>query len=83
MSKREEAAMSTLTRADVVELIGDASDHLIARVMATGATPEELAEAAREMELGAGERRIADTGRVSELCEILREELDEDIWPEQ
>lgn len=73
--------MTTITRADVEEFIGDASDHLIARIIATGATREELAEAAREMELGAGELREVDTGRVNELCEILREELEDDVWP--
>lgn len=83
MRTSEIRTTTAITRADVEELIGDVSDHLIALLLATGATRGELAEAAREIELGAGERREIDTPRVNELCELLREELEDDLWPDE
>jgi len=37
--------MSTLTRKDVTAMLGELDDDVIAEIIATGATPEELAEA--------------------------------------
>ena len=77
--------MTTLTRDDVETYLGEVSDQLAARVMATGASPEELAQAAREIELGTGEPRAVDSPRVDELCRILVEaaELEGELWPDE
>lgn len=75
----------TLTRKDVETYLGEVSDELAARIVATGATAEELAQAAREIELGTGEPREVESPRVDELCRILveAEELEGDLWPEE
>jgi hypothetical protein len=40
-----EAAMSTLTRKDVITMVGELDDVVVAKTIATGATTDELAEA--------------------------------------
>jgi hypothetical protein len=40
-----EAAMSTLTRKDVIAMVGELDEVVIAKIIATGATIDELAEA--------------------------------------
>ena len=40
-----EAAMSTLTRKDVITMVGEVDDVVVAKIIATGATADELAEA--------------------------------------
>lgn len=74
--------MIPLTRSDVETYLGEVTDELAARILATGATREELAQAALEMEVGTGEEREVAGGRVNQLCRILAEELQDEIWPE-
>jgi len=75
-------AMTQLTREDVAKAIGDADDVTIAKIIATGATVDELAEAQAwlandEPLLNAG--RPLATGRVRELVDILSDlEPDDD-----
>lgn len=71
----------TLTRDEVVRIIGPADDRTIAQVIGTGATPEELEEAQAwivndEAMMNAG--RPMATGRVSQLIEIL-ERVEEEL----
>ena len=73
----------TLTRDEVVRIVGPADDRTMAQVIGTGATPEELEEARAwvvndEAMMNAG--RPMATGRVSQLIRILarvEEELSE------
>lgn len=74
--------MSSLTRIDLEKYLGSVSDELAARILSTGATADELAQAALEMDLGTGEQRQVTGPRVDELCQILSEELGEDVGPE-
>ena len=66
--------MATLTREDVVGALGRVDDIVIAEIVATGATREELAEALgwlADDALMATGRRARATGRVARLVEIL------------
>jgi hypothetical protein len=77
--------MTSLTRKDIAALFGDLDDVVIADIIATGATAEELAEAHAwlandEPLLNAG--RPLPGGRVARLVDILaaiseEEEADE------
>jgi hypothetical protein len=66
--------MTSLTRKDVVALFGDLDDVVVADIMATGATAEELAEAHAwlandEPLMNAG--RPLPGGRVARLVDII------------
>jgi hypothetical protein len=66
--------MASLTRKDIAALFGDLDDVVVADVIATGATAEELAEAHAwlandEPLLNAG--RPLPGGRVARLVDIL------------
>jgi hypothetical protein len=66
--------MSTLTRKDVTEMFGELEDVVIAKVIATGATSEELAQAHAwlandEPLMNAG--RSLPSGRVARLVDII------------
>jgi hypothetical protein len=66
--------MTSLTRKDIAALFGDLDDVVIADIIATGATAEELAEAHAwlandEPLLNAG--RPLPGGRVARLVDIL------------
>jgi hypothetical protein len=66
--------MSALTRKDVTEMFGELEDVVIAKIMATGATVEELAEAHAwlandEPLMNAG--RPLPSGRVARLADIV------------
>jgi hypothetical protein len=68
--------MQRVTRDDITRAVGQADDMVIAEIIGTGATVEELAEAQAwiandEPLLNAG-RRLA-TGRVRQLVDILAE----------
>jgi hypothetical protein len=68
--------MTHITREDVVRTVGDIDDTLIAEIIGTGATVEELAEAQAwidndEALMNVG--RPLPNGRVGELVEILSE----------
>jgi hypothetical protein len=74
--------MTPITRADVTRAVSQADDITIAKIIATGATAEELAEAkawiANDEPLINAGRPLAK-GRVGELVDILTE-LD---WAEE
>ncbi|HVY57243.1 MAG TPA: hypothetical protein VHA77_05275 [Xanthobacteraceae bacterium] len=66
--------MSTLTRPEVTAVLGPVDDIVAAEIIATGATPAELAEArawitADEAMVNAG--RKLPSGRVGKVIEIL------------
>jgi hypothetical protein len=78
-------AMSTLTRKDVTAMLGELDDDDVAEILATGVTPEELAEAHAwltndEPLMNAG--RPLPSGRVARLVDIVaaitEEEEEED-----
>jgi hypothetical protein len=66
--------MTPLTRDDVIAVLGRVDDLTMAEIMATGATPQELAEAqawiANDEPLMNAGKPLA-TGRVGRLVEIL------------
>jgi hypothetical protein len=69
-----EAAMSTLTRKDVTAMFGELDDVVIAKIIATGATADELAEAHAwlandEPLMNAG--RPLPSGRVARVVDII------------
>ena len=77
--------MSALTRKDVTTMLGELDDDVVAEIIATGATPEELAQAhawlANDVPLmNAG--RPLPSGRVACLVDIVaaitEEEEEED-----
>jgi hypothetical protein len=77
--------MSALTRKDVTAMLGELDDEVVAEIIATGATPEELAEAHAwlandEPLINAG--RPLPSGRVARLVDIVaaitEEEEEED-----
>jgi hypothetical protein len=75
--------MERITRDDVIKTVGDIDDTVIAELIGTGATVEELAEAQAWLDndealMNAG--RPLPNGRVGELVEILSdlEASDED-----
>jgi hypothetical protein len=66
--------MTSLTRKDVVALIGDVGDSVVAEIIATGASAEELTEAHAwlandEPLMNAG--RPLPGGRVARLVDIM------------
>lgn len=72
----------TLTRDDIVQILGPVDDRTVAQVIAVGATPEELAEARawivnNESMMNMG--RPLASGRVAQLVEIL-ESVDEETF---
>jgi len=72
--------MATLTRDDAVEILGPVDDELIARIVATGATREELLEAkswTASDEALVNEHRSMPSGRVARLLELLEAEDDD------
>jgi hypothetical protein len=69
-----EAAMSTLARKDVTALFGELDDVVIAKIIATGATRDELAEvhawiANDEPLMNAG--RPLPSGRIARLVDLF------------
>jgi uncharacterized protein (DUF433 family) len=79
-------AMSTLTRKDVIAMLGELDDDVIAEIIANGATLEELAEAHAwlandEPLMNAG--RPLPSGRVARVVDIIaaisEEEEQEDV----
>ena len=78
--------MAPLTRDDVITALGQVDDIIVAEILGTGATAEELAEAQawlsnNEPLMNSG--RPLATGRVSRLIEILEDIDDEASGPEQ
>lgn len=69
--------MATLTGEYVRQILGPSDDQLVARIIATGASREELAEALTwirndEAPMNAG--RPLASGRVSQVIEVLEAE---------
>jgi hypothetical protein len=67
-------AMSAVTRKDVTAMLGELDDVVVAEIIATGATPEELAEAHAwlandEPLMNAG--RPLPSGRVARVVDIV------------
>jgi hypothetical protein len=73
--------MATLTRAEVVAARGRSDDRLIAEIIATGATREELAEAcawiANDEPLMNSGRGLA-SGRAGRILELLARQQEDD-----
>ena len=78
--------MSTLTRKDVIAMLGEIDDDVVAEIIASGATLEELAEARAwlandEPLMNAG--RPLPGGRVARVVDIVaaisEEEEQEDV----
>jgi hypothetical protein len=75
-----------LTREAVIRALGDVDDSLVARVIATGATPEELAEACAwiandEPMINMGHPLAV--GRVAVLVEILSQVEEDELSAER
>ena len=78
--------MSTLTRKDVIAMLGELDDDVIAEIIASGATLEELAEAhawlANDEPLMSAGRPLPG-GRVARVVDIVaaisEEEEQEDV----
>ena len=77
--------MNTLTRKDVITMVGEVDDVVVAKIIATGATADELAEAHAwlandEPLMNAG--RPLPSGRVGRLVDIvaaIKEEEEQDM----
>jgi hypothetical protein len=72
--------MKVLTRTEAVSVLGPSDGNLIAEVVATGATLEELAQAwawVNNDEALINDGRPLPTGRVAELIGLLSPEDDE------
>jgi hypothetical protein len=71
----------TVTRQEIVALLGGADDLVIAEIIRTGATQEELAEAwawiSNDEPLINSGRRLA-TGRVGQIVELLAAKQEDD-----
>ena len=69
------------TRDDVIHLLGDVSDHKVVEILETGATLEQLEEAAAWLAGESdvmGEERLPLTGAAAKVYEIIaRDELPE------
>ena len=75
--------MHSMTAGEVRTYLGDVSDHLVARVLATGASTHELAQAALLLERERGAPRPDDASeRVYQLCELISDEFESDLWPD-
>jgi uncharacterized membrane protein YkvA (DUF1232 family) len=78
--------MMPLTRDDVITTLGQVDDIVVAEILGTGATAEELAEAQawlsnNEPLMNSG--RPLATGRVTRLIEIIEDIDDQAPGPEQ
>ena len=73
--------MKMPTRDDVIRLLGDVSDHKVVEILETGATLEQLEEAAAWLAGESdvmGEERLPLTGAAAKVYEIIaRDELPE------
>lgn len=79
---------SSATATDVNRLLGDVDPLILERILATGATPDEIGEALRVVEDQRGfgeESRPPSSPRVMEVCAVLDElsVLDGDAEPDE
>ena len=72
-------AIHPLERVEIETCLGPVSDDLAGRIVASGATLDELALALHEIGVGKQHRQ---RGRVYELCQLLTEELGHEHWPD-
>jgi hypothetical protein len=82
------AMPNSATATDVNRLLGDVDPLVLERILETGATPDEVAEALRvvEQERGFGEEpHVPSSPRVAEVRAVLDEltVLDGDVLPEE
>lgn len=66
--------MTDLTRDAIEQVVGSLDDDIVAEIIATGASREELVEAFEWLyadDVMARELHREPSGRVAELCEIL------------
>jgi hypothetical protein len=66
--------MTSLTRKDIIAILGPLDDSVVAEILATGATPEELAQARAwlandEALINSG--KPLPTGRTADIIDIL------------
>ena len=76
--------MTTLTREDVRAVLGPVDDILVAEILRTGASREELVEAHAWMtndEAAMNTGQPIASGRVGQLIDILEADEDEEISP--
>jgi hypothetical protein len=76
--------MNNLSREDVVRIVGDMDDLVVARIVATGATATELKEAVAEAEAALGLGEVApepSSPRVARVRAILRDVLEAEEQP--
>ena len=77
----QEDATMPMTRQEIVSVLGPADDALVADIMATGASPEELREAWAWLH---GDEALINEGRplpgtrVAELIELIEPEASEE-----
>lgn len=72
----------TMTSQEVVSVLGPVDETLVTEIIATGATPAELAEAwawINNDEALMGEGRSLPTGRLAAFVELLSEDEDEQV----
>jgi hypothetical protein len=77
----KEGPMVPLTRENVVSVLGPVDEDMIATIVATGATVEELTRAAAWVnndEALVNDGQPLPSGRVAELIELLSDEEEED-----
>jgi hypothetical protein len=70
-----------MTREDVIAVLGPVDEVLIAEIVATGATPEELAQAwawSNSDDALIGELRHLPEGKVAELINLLAPPADDE-----
>jgi hypothetical protein len=72
-----------LSPGDVRQCLGEVSDELVSRILATGATADELAAAAREIEMGGGDEPSEMDERIQELCRLIADELGDELWDDE
>jgi hypothetical protein len=66
--------MTSLTRKDVIAMLGPLDDSVVAEIIATGATPEELAQArawldSDEALMNTG--KPLPTGRIADIIDVV------------
>ncbi len=73
----------TMTREDVIRVLGPVDETLMVQIIGTGASPEELEEAFAWLnadDVIGPELRRQPSGKVAELCEILEREEEDSDW---
>jgi len=72
----------SMARSDVIAVLGPVDESLIAEIIATGATADDLAQAwawVNSDEALVGELRPLPTGKVAELADLLEPDDDDEL----